>query len=75
MKLGSHLLQAGFQTKKWCPGRPRRGIKLSPVKISLPPGEIFPVSPVATFSRTPQVYSNGTRWHLDVIYVASHVEK
>ena len=36
---------------------------LPPGKSHLPPGETFPVSPVANLPRTPQIYSNGTRWY------------
>ena len=46
------VLLSGFNAKKWCPGRKRQGIKLSPEKSHLPPEENFPVSPVAEFYRT-----------------------
>ena len=46
-------LELGRTTEVWFTGRPLWGIKLSPVKISLPPGEIFPVSSVAPLPRIP----------------------
>ena len=49
--------------KKWYTQRKRQGIKLSPKANSFPSGETFLVSPVATFSRILQIYSNGTRWY------------
>ena len=30
---------------------------------------------MAKLPRIPQIYSNGTRWYLDIIYVASYIEK
>ena len=62
-------------TKKWYTQRKRQGIKPSPKENASPPEETFPVSPVAPLPRIPQIYSNGTRWYLDIIYVANHVEK
>ena len=53
----------------WYTQRKRQGIKLSPGKSHLPPGEIFPVSPVAKLPRIPKIYSNGTQRYFHLVSI------
>ena len=60
----SRFITRGTKKIIMVPGRGNGRISnLPPEKSILPPREIFPVSPVATFSRILQIYSNGTRWY------------